>query len=157
MNDADIRTLLDLNENYIRSVQQSDTRWFDAHLAPDFVNGNPDCTLSDRAAFLAAMGRPCSVSGLRAEDVRVQDLGDVAVVRARTVYTKPDGTQGAGRYSDVYARQDGRWLCVCERSAREKDTSSGLLRCRWATKRSSIYLSQLIAYSPTSICWVSRM
>jgi ketosteroid isomerase-like protein len=113
MNNADTQTLLTLNEGYIRSVQESDARWFDAHLSPDFVNGNPDCTLSDRAAFIDFIGRPCTVSGLRAEDVSIQDLGDVAIIRARTVYTKPDGTQGAGRYSDVWARSGDGWQCVC--------------------------------------------
>jgi hypothetical protein len=39
-------------------------------------------------------------------------LGDVALIHARTTYTLHDGRQGAGRYTDVWARRDGRWLAV---------------------------------------------
>jgi ketosteroid isomerase-like protein len=111
MNDLD--HLRELNRHYVRSVQESDRAWFEEHLAPDFVNHNPDCTVSDRAAFLAFISKPCAVSGLRPEDVRIQRLGDVAIIRAATAYVKPDGGAGAGRYTDVWERRDGRWLCVC--------------------------------------------
>ena len=110
---SELDALRELNEGYIRSVQHSDVAWFDAHLAPDFVNGNADCTPADRAAFLAAMAKPSAVSGLKCEDVRIQMLGDVAIIRARTTYTKADGQPGRGRYTDVWARRDGRWVCVC--------------------------------------------
>ena len=39
-------------------------------------------------------------------------MGDFAIIHARTTYTLPDGSAGAGRYTDVWARRDGRWLAV---------------------------------------------
>jgi hypothetical protein len=36
----------------------------------------------------------------------------VALIHARTTYTKEDGRAGAGRYTDIWQRRDGRWLCV---------------------------------------------
>jgi len=108
----DLKALEALNENYIRSVRGSDTRWFDANLSPDFLNGNPDGSLADRAGFLAQIARPCPVPDLGCEDVRIRLLGDTAIIHARTVYTKPDGRRGAGRYTDVWSRRGGRWLCV---------------------------------------------
>jgi len=39
-------------------------------------------------------------------------MGDTAIIHARTNYVKPDGTVGGGRYTDVWMRQDGHWLCV---------------------------------------------
>jgi hypothetical protein len=39
-------------------------------------------------------------------------LGDVALIHARTTYTKADGQPGAGRYTDVWAQRGGRWMCV---------------------------------------------
>ena len=54
---TDQATLEWLNREYIRSVSEADVRWFDANLAEDFVNSNPDCSLLDRAAFLAHIGR----------------------------------------------------------------------------------------------------
>jgi ketosteroid isomerase-like protein len=109
-NDLDL--LRQLNSGYIRSVQSSDVRWFEETLADDFVNGNPDGSLADRAQFLLQIARPCAVSDFRAEDVRIRILGEVAIIHGRTVYTKPGGEAGAGRYTDVYARRQGRWLCV---------------------------------------------
>lgn len=44
--------LADLNRNYVRSVDEADVDWFDANLAEDFLNTNPDGSIVDRAAFL---------------------------------------------------------------------------------------------------------
>jgi len=115
---SDLDTLQELNRGYIRSVQNSDARWFDEHLSEDFVNSNPDCSFVDRPGFLAQIEKPCPVSGLTAEDVRIQMVGEVAIIRARTTYVKPDGQPGAGRYTDVWARRDGRWVCVAANVSR---------------------------------------
>jgi hypothetical protein len=37
---SELETLQELNRDYIRSVQESDVRWFDANLAEDFLNSN---------------------------------------------------------------------------------------------------------------------
>ena len=108
----DLDTLLDLNRDYIRSVQTSDVRRFDEILAPDFLCTNPDGSLVDRAAFLKQTARPAGISNLEAHHVDVRILGDVAVIHARTTYTRPDGQAGAGRYTDVWARRAGGWLAV---------------------------------------------
>jgi ketosteroid isomerase-like protein len=110
MNQLD--TLQELNRDYVRSVLESDVRWFEANLSPDFMNSNPDGTLVGRAAFLKQIAAPCAVSNLREDDVHINVLGDVAIIYARTSYGKPDGKPGAGRYTDVWQLRKGRWLCV---------------------------------------------
>jgi ketosteroid isomerase-like protein len=105
-------TLEKLNREYIRSVSEGDVAWFDAHLSADFVNSNPDCSLLDRAGFLAQIGRGSTVVNLDIEDVLIRELGDVALIHARTTYLKADGQPGAGRYTDVWAKRGGRWMCV---------------------------------------------
>lgn len=109
---ADHAALANLNHHYIRAVRESDARWFDANLAPEFVNGNADGSFSDRAAFLAFIAKPSAVANVREEDVRMQVVGDVGIIHARTAYTKPDGQPGAGRYTDIWWRAQGRWRCV---------------------------------------------
>jgi len=109
---TDGATLEELNRHYIRSVSEADVRWFDTNLADDFVNSNPDCSLVDRAGFLAQIGRGSTVTSLSVEDVVIRVLGDVALIHARTTYIKADGQPGAGRYTDVWARRGGRWVCV---------------------------------------------
>jgi len=109
---TDQATLEALNKEYIRSVSEADVRWFDANLAGDFVNSNPDCSLVDRAGFLGQIGRGSTVKNLGIEDVLIRVLGDVALIHARTTYTKPDHQPGAGRYTDVWARRGDRWVCI---------------------------------------------
>jgi len=109
---TDQATLEALNREYIRSVGEADVRWFDANLAPDFVNSNPDCSLVDRAGFLAQIGRGSTVKNLAFEDVLIRVLGDGALIHARTTYTQADGQPGAGRYTDVWARRGASWMCV---------------------------------------------
>ena len=72
----------------------------------------PDGSLIDRRTFLKQTAQPVAISQLEAHDVDVRLMGDVALIHARTTYTAADGRPGAGRYTDVLARRDGRWLAV---------------------------------------------
>jgi ketosteroid isomerase-like protein len=108
----DLQTLQKLNRDYVDSVQNSDVRRFEELLADDFLNTNPDGSLVDRSGFLAQIARPVAISGLKAEDVQIRILDDIAIIHARTVYRKPGGEPGKGRYTDIWARRNGRWLCV---------------------------------------------
>ena len=108
----DLETLAALNRDYIDSVQRGDVRRFGEILAEDFLCSNPDGSLLDLRQFLEQVARPVTISGLEAQDVRVRILGDVAIIHARTSYRTMDGEQRSGRYTDVWARRDGRWLAV---------------------------------------------
>ncbi len=110
--DSDIDTLHQLNRDYVHSVQTSDVARFEELLADDFQCSNPDGSQVDRAAFLEQTARPVTITNLAAHDVDIRLLGDVAIIHARTSYTLPDGSPGAGRYTDVWARRDGRWQAV---------------------------------------------
>jgi ketosteroid isomerase-like protein len=108
----DVETLELLNKGYVDAVQSSDVRWFEEHLTEDFLNTNPDGTLVDRAGFLERIAKPVGVKGLQPQDVRIRLMGDFAIIHAKTVYRSPDGRAGAGRYTDIWARRQGRWLCI---------------------------------------------
>src|SRR5262245_18431821 len=45
-------------------------------------------------------------------DARVRIDGDVGVVDSGFQYTKRDGQDSVGHYSDVYGFIEGRWQCV---------------------------------------------
>jgi len=108
----DLDTLTALNRDYIASVQLGDVRRFDEILADDFLCSNPDGSLVDKRQFLEQTARPVTIAGLAALDVRVRILGDVAIIHARTSYATPAGEQRSGRYTDIWARRNGRWLAV---------------------------------------------
>jgi len=109
---SDLETLTALNRDYIASVQHSDVRRFEQILADDFLCSHPDGSLVDRARFLEQTARPVTISKLEALDVNVRLMGDFAIIHARTSFALADGRPGSGRYTDVWARRGGRWLCV---------------------------------------------
>jgi ketosteroid isomerase-like protein len=109
---SDLEVLTHLNRDYIRSVQNGDVRRFDEILAADFRCSNPDGSLVDRSGFLMQTARPVTIANLAAHDVEIRMFGDIAIIHARTSYTLPDGHPGAGRYTDVWARQNGEWRAV---------------------------------------------
>jgi ketosteroid isomerase-like protein len=115
---SDLETLIALNVDYIASVQNSDTKRFDEILSDDFLNTNPDGSLVDRKGFLAQIAPKAKISNLQCHDVNVRLMGDFAVIHARTSYTLPNGNPGSGRYTDIWARRDGKWLCVAAQVAR---------------------------------------
>ena len=115
---SDLEVLEKLNEGYVACVQNCDVRWFDEHLSDDFLNTNPDGTLVDRAGFLAQIAWPQAIKGLEPREVNIRILGDVAIIHAKTVYTKPDGAPGAGRYTDIWQKRGGRWVCVAAHVSR---------------------------------------
>ena len=108
----DISVLEELNRAYIASVLTADVDRFEELLAQDFHCSNPDGTLVDRAAFLRQVGRGVAISNLRATDVVVRLLDDVAIIHAATEYRGSDGRPGRSRYTDVWARSEGRWYAV---------------------------------------------
>jgi ketosteroid isomerase-like protein len=109
---SDLDGLLDLNRDYVRSVQNSDVSRFQEILADDFLCSLPNGSLLDREAFLKHTAVPVKISNLEAHEVNVRILGDVAIIHARTTYTLPDGHPGHGRYTDIWARRNGQWLAV---------------------------------------------
>jgi ketosteroid isomerase-like protein len=108
----DIDELTLLNRDYVASVQNSDVKRFDEILAPDFYCSNPDKSLVDRSGFLKQTAIPVTIRNLEAQDVKIRVMGDFAIIHAATRYTTADGQQAFGRYTDCWARQNGRWLAV---------------------------------------------
>ena len=109
---SDLHTLQELNRNYVRSAETSDVRWYSENLAEDFLSSSVDGSLVDRPSFLARVARPYPGSNLEAQDVRIRIIGEVALIHAAFKYRKADGQEGSGRYTDIWARRQGRWRCV---------------------------------------------
>jgi uncharacterized protein (TIGR02246 family) len=109
---SDVSTLLALNDAYIRAVQTSDVQRFREILADDFLCSLSDGSHIDRDAFLKQTAAPATISNLQAHDVNVRVMGDFALIHARTTFTTADGRAGASRYTDTWARRDGRWVAI---------------------------------------------
>jgi ketosteroid isomerase-like protein len=109
---AERRTLEALNQGYLRAAEHADLEWYREHLADDYLCSTVDGALSDKAGFLDRIALRRGGSDFAAHDVRIRFVGDLALVHAGFSCTRRDGQVGRGRYTDVYARRGGRWLCV---------------------------------------------
>ena len=114
----DLDELSVLNRDYVASVQNCDVERFDQILAQDFYCTNPDKSLVDRAGFLKQTAVPVTIRNLIADAVKIRVMGDFAIIHGRTSYMTADGKQAYGRYTDCWARQNGRWLAVSAHVAR---------------------------------------
>jgi ketosteroid isomerase-like protein len=112
MSHTDLEALQELNRGYVSAAERCDVRWYDEHLAPDYVASNPDGSIADKAGFLARIAKPTGASAYETVEPKIRILGDVALIHAGFRCRKPDGNQGKGRYTDIWAKRGGRWLCV---------------------------------------------
>lgn len=112
LTEDDVQALTRLNATYIDCVVTADADRFATILADDFVCSNPDGTLIERDEFLRRTRAAAKLQSMTIDDVRIRVLGSVAIIHARTTYVLGDGRQGAGRYSDVWARRGGTWVAV---------------------------------------------
>src|ERR1700709_1045501 len=109
---SDLDQLTVLNPHYVPSVQNCDVKRVHANLAPEFYCSNPDKSLVDRTGFLKQTSVPVTIRNLREYDVKIRIMGNFAIIHGATSYTTADGTQAHGRYTDCWAKQNGKWLAV---------------------------------------------
>jgi len=111
----DLTVLRLLNEQYVNAFREADVGWYDAHLADDYVVISGDGSFHDRAAALANFARPTfatSIASFPVDKVSIRRFDDVALIHAENAYALKDGRRGISRYTDIWVKRDGRWLCV---------------------------------------------
>ncbi len=107
--------LRQLNDNYVNAFRHADVSWYAAHLAPDYVVVNGDGSFTDRMGALARFSRPVFATHFESfpvDHVRVRRFGDIALIHAQNAYRMKDGREGIDRYTDIWHKRDGRWLCI---------------------------------------------
>ena len=109
---ADKSTVERLNEQYIAAFMNADVTWYQRYLADDFVCIEPDATVLSKAEFLRRRSEGPGISDYKLENVSVRIYGDTALVQATGRFTRPDGSQGVSRYTDIYVRMNGEWKVV---------------------------------------------
>lgn len=104
-----------LNESYVQAFRDSNTPWYDKHLARDYVVIYPDGSYHDRNGALANFAQPLFATHMKSfslDQVRIRRYGDVALIHAENVAELKDGRKATSRYTDIWHKQDGRWLCI---------------------------------------------
>jgi hypothetical protein len=110
--DTDLEALAALNDVYIQSVVRADAARFDAILAADFLCSHPDGTIVDKAEFLRQTQASTPLESMDIDDVSIRIIGDTAIIHGRTRFARRDGARGFGRYTDVWAKRNGKWQAV---------------------------------------------
>ena len=117
---ADLDALGKLNEAYIEAVRRADAVGFESLLAADFLCTMADGSLLDRAQFLDGVAKAAKLPSLHAHDVNIRIMGDVAIIHAGTTFELADGMSKTGRYTDIWAKRDGRWQAVAAHVTRRQ-------------------------------------
>lgn len=109
---TDLDTLMELNDGYVSAYEKGDVEFFRRVLAGDFMSSEPDLQLRDKEQFLELLSKPRQITHMKAHEVVVRIMGDLAIVHARLTYKDSHGDDCHGRYTDDYQRRDGKWVCV---------------------------------------------
>jgi ketosteroid isomerase-like protein len=116
--DVEKQELSELNRQFIQNFLTQDVEAHNSIIHPDFVCIESDGRIVQRDDYLEAWASDFDNSGytsFRYEDEVIRVFGNVALVRAKTIYTKAAGTKisnGYTVYTDTYVKENGQWRCV---------------------------------------------
>ena len=108
----DPATLVQIEQVWLRAVEQHDKAALECILADEFEEADFDGSLIDRNAMLATAAKPSTVH-FELSDLRVHVYGNSAYVRGVGGTRSDDGKFHAkNRFTDIFVYRDGRWQCV---------------------------------------------
>jgi ketosteroid isomerase-like protein len=117
--------VIDLDRRRMQAMAAKDVAQLEALLADDLVYTHSSARLDTKQSLIGNMKSGATVySAVEPSDVRAQDLGDVVVLTgAARIRVASQGKQldFAVRFTDAYARRDGRWQMVVWQSTRLPD------------------------------------
>ena len=110
--EADVAAIRAMNDQYIRAWRTHDMKWFEDNLVEGYSCVAPDGTVLNKQQFIGYPDQSVLVADSRVEDLTVQVHGQTAVVTGKNVVQWKDGRTSATRYTDTYAKIDGKWKAV---------------------------------------------
>jgi ketosteroid isomerase-like protein len=116
-------TLIDIEQQLTKLIIAGDRAGYSAFLADDWSVINTDGNIVTKEQVLREMfvTGERQIDAITIDDVKVRPLGDVAVVTGRTIASgKLRGATVTAtlRFTDVFARRDGRWQIVASQGTR---------------------------------------
>jgi ketosteroid isomerase-like protein len=114
--------VLSLEEQFSQAIVKNDAGAVGRFLADDWIIIDADGGIIERARFLGVIESGLLTHEMmKSDDTRVRIYGDTAIVTALTTTRgkfsgQPFTTQE--RATDVFVRQNGRWLCALSQFTR---------------------------------------
>ena len=116
------QAVIDLDRRRMLAMAKKDTATLESLLADDLIYTHSSARLDTKRSLIDAMVSGKTVyTGVEPSDVKAQDLGDTVVLTgvAQIKVTANGAANAFGvRFTDVYARRDGRWQMVTWQSTR---------------------------------------
>jgi ketosteroid isomerase-like protein len=119
---ANGQTVIDLDTKRMQAMVAKDIATLESLLADDLVYTHSSARLDTKQSLIVGMTSGSTVyTGVEPSDVKAQDLGDTVVLTGvAKIKVTANGTANAFgvRFTDVYARRNGRWQMVTWQSTR---------------------------------------
>jgi ketosteroid isomerase-like protein len=116
------QTVIELDKKRMQAMAAKDIATLEALLADDLIYTHSSARLDTKKSLIGGMTRGSTVyTSVEPSDVEAQDLGDAVVLTGvAQIEVVSNGTPNAFevRFTDVYARRDGRWQMVTWQSTR---------------------------------------
>lgn len=116
------QAIIDLDRKRMHAMAAKDVAILEAVLADDLIYTHSSARLDTKKSLISAMMSGATVyTGCEPSDVKAQDLGDTVVLTGiAQIKIVSNGTPNAFgvRFTDVYAKRDGRWQMVTWQSTR---------------------------------------
>jgi ketosteroid isomerase-like protein len=117
--------VIDLDRRRMQAMAAKDVAQLEALLADDLIYTHSSARLDTKQSLITNMKSDATVySSVEPSDVKAQDLGDVVVLTgAARIRVASQGKQldFTVRFTDAYARRNGRWQMVVWQSTRLPD------------------------------------
>lgn len=116
------KELIAVEQKFNDALVRSDRKAVEQMYADDLVFTNADGSVTHKSDEIATIkSGDEKLDFIEMSDVKVQDLGDVAVTTGRLVEKgryKAEDLGGTYRYTDVWAKRNGRWQLVAGQETR---------------------------------------
>ena len=116
------QTIIDLDAKRMKAMAAKDVATLEAVLADDLIYTHSSARLDTKRSLIDNMTSGSTVyTAVEPSDVKAQDLGDTVVLTgiAQIKVTANGNPLAFGvRFTDVYAKRDGRWQMVTWQSTK---------------------------------------
>lgn len=116
------QTVIDLDRKRMQAMASKDVATLEALIADDLIYTHSSARLDTKRSLIDNMTSGSTVySAVEPSDVKAQDLGDTVVLTgiAQIKVTANGNPLAFGvRFTDVYAKRDGRWQMVAWQSTK---------------------------------------
>ena len=111
-----------LNRRWMEAYVRRDTAFLEQYLADDYVSTFPDGTVLDKQGEIESLkSGDIALTEMTPSEMNVRTYDGAAVITGRsTIKAKVKGEKVSGeyRFTDVWIKQDNRWLAVASQVTR---------------------------------------